>query len=201
MATATATRPTRPTRPTTTARPTTAVPAEATGWRVAPPAGTWTIDPSRAVVAFSGRTSFVSPTIRARFAEVGGTVEVGDEHAVRVDVDVTSMTTGNRAYDEVISAFDPFDAARHPMAVYRSSAVAWTPDGAVIDGSLTLRGVTRTVSLTATYDLGRGGDRMLVRAGGSVDREAFGVRFDVPGVGKLVPRIMRLEIDVDVVRL
>jgi polyisoprenoid-binding protein YceI len=198
MATATAT---RPTRQTPAARPTTAVPAEATGWRVAPPAGTWAIDPSRAVVAFAGRTSFVSPTIRARFAEVGGTVEVGDEHAVRVDVDVTSMTTGNRAYDEVISAFDPFDAARHPMAVYRSSAVAWTPDGAVIDGSLTLRGVTRTVSLTATYDLGRGGDRMLVRAGGSVDREAFGVRFDVPGVGKLVPRIMRLEIDVDVVRL
>jgi polyisoprenoid-binding protein YceI len=191
MATATAPRPTRP----TTAQ------AAATGWRVAPPAGTWAIDPSRAVVAFSGRTSFVSPTIRARFAEVGGTVEVGDEHSVRVDVDVTSMTTGNRAYDELISAFDPFDAARHPMAVYRSRAVAWTPDGAVIDGSLTLRGVTRTVSLTATYDLGRAGDRMLVRAGGSVDREAFGVRFDVPGVGKLVPRIMRLEIDVDVVRL
>ena len=195
MATATATRPTRPTRVTAAPRD------AATGWRVAPPSGTWAIDPSRAVVAFSGRTSFVAPTIRARFAEVGGTVEVGDEHAVRVDVDVTSMTTGNRAYDEVISAFDPFDAARHPMAVYRSSAVAWTPDGAVIDGSLTLRGVTRTVSLTATYDLGRGGDRMLVRAGGSIDREAFGVRFDVPGVGKLVPRIMRLEIDVDVVRL
>jgi polyisoprenoid-binding protein YceI len=193
MATATAARPTS-TRPSTSE----AAPA---GWRVAPPAGTWAIDPTRAVVAFAGRTSFVAPTIRARFAEVGGTVEVGDEHAVRVDVDVTSMTTGNRAYDEVISAFDPFDAARHPMAVYRSSAVAWTPDGAVIDGSLTLRGVTRTVSLTATYDLGRNGDRMLVRAGGSIDREAFGVRFDVPGVGKLVPRIMRLEIDVDVVRL
>ena len=183
MATATATRP------------------ESTGWRVAPPEGTWTIDPHRAVVAFSGRTSFVSPTIRARFADVGGTVEVGDEHSVQVEVDVTSMTTGNRAYDEIISAFDPFDAARHPMAVYRSSAVAWTPEGAVIDGSLTLRGVTRTVSLTATYDVGRTGERMLVRAGGSIDRNAFGIRFDVPGVGKLVPRVMRLEIDVDVIRL
>ena len=172
-----------------------------TGWRVAPPEGTWAIDPHRAVVAFSGRTSFVSPTIRARVADVGGTVQVGHEHSVQVDVDVTSMTTGNRAYDEIISAFDPFDAARHPMAVYRSSAVAWTPEGAVIDGTLTLRGVTRTVSLTATYDVGRTGDRMLVRAGGSIDRDAFGIRFDVPGVGKLVPRVMRLEIDVDVIRL
>jgi polyisoprenoid-binding protein YceI len=182
MATATATRP------------------ATSAWRVAPPEGSWAIDPNRAVVAFSGRTSFVAPTIRARFAEVSGSVEVGAEHSVRVEVDVTSMTTGNRAYDEVIGAFDPFDVARHPMAIYRSSAVAWTPDGAVIDGSLTLRGVTRTVSLTATYVVGRAGDRMLVRAGGSIDRNAFGIRFDVPGVGKLVPRVMRLEIDVDVVR-
>ena len=42
---------------------------------------------------------------------------------------------------------------------------------------------------------------MVVRAGGTVDREAFGLRFDVPGVGKLVPRQLRLEIDVDVVRV
>jgi polyisoprenoid-binding protein YceI len=174
----------------------------ATGtWRVAPPEGVWAIDPNRAQVAFSGRTSFLAPTIRARFAEVSGTVEVGDEHSVRVEVDVTSMTTGNRAYDEVIAAFDPFDADRFPIAVYRSTAVAWTGDGARIDGSLTLRGVTRPVPLTASYDVGRGADRMLVRAGGSVDREAFGVRFDVPGVGKLVPRVLRLDIDVDVLRL
>jgi polyisoprenoid-binding protein YceI len=179
----------------TAARPGTA------GWRVAPPGGTWVIDPARAVVAFSGRSSFLAPAISARFPEVAGTVEVGDEHSVRVEVDVTSMTTGNRAYDELISAFDPFDAARFPMAVYRSTAVAWTPEGARVDGDLTLRGVTRTVSLTATYDVGRHSDRMLVRAGGSVDREAFGVRFDVPGVGKLVPRVMRLDIDVDVVLL
>ena len=47
----------------------------------------------------------------------------------------------------------------------------------------------------------RGADRMMVRAGGTVDRQAFGLRFDVPGVGKLVPRQLRLEMDVDVVRV
>ena len=170
-----------------------------TGRLDAPPEGTWLIDPARAVVAFAGRSSFLAPTISARFAEVSGTVEVGSEHSVRVEVDVTSMTTGCRAYDEVISTFDPFDAAHFPVAVYRSTAVSWTEDGAVIDGTLTLRGVTRTVSLTASYDVGRHADRMLVRAAGSIDREAFGIRFDVPGVGKLVPRVLRLEIDVDVV--
>jgi hypothetical protein len=39
---------------------------------------------------------------------------------------------------------------------------------------------------------------MLVRAAGSIDRKAFGISFDMPGCGKLVPRVMRLAIDVDV---
>lgn len=169
-----------------------------TGCRVAPPVGSWVIDPHRAAVAFSGRASFLGPTITARFADVAGIVQVGDEHSVRVEIDVASMTTGNPAYDDLIASFDPFESARFPMAVYRSTAVAWTRGGAHIDGALTLRGVTRSVSLTAAYDVGRCPDRMIVRAGGSVDREAFGIRFDVPGLGKLVPRVLRLDVDVDV---
>jgi polyisoprenoid-binding protein YceI len=166
--------------------------------------GTWTIDPNRAVVAFSGKASFMTPTISARFLTVGGSVDVeqtarGLDGSVDVAVDVTSMTTGNAVWDEVISSFDPFDASRFPVAVYRSTGVQWSAGKATIDGSLTLRGVTRPLPLTASYDVGRSGSRMLVRAAGSLDRSAFGVNFDVPGCGKLVPKVMRLEIDVDVV--
>ena len=171
----------------------------------APPTGTWAIDPARAVVAFSGRAGFLAPTISARFATVSGEVTVGTEHGVRVEVDVTSMTTGNRAWDEVIGAVDPFDTGRFPLAVYESTRVLWTAAGADIEGRLTLRGVTRPVALSASYQVGRGTGRdlgrMMVRAGGTVDRQAFGLRVDVPGVGKLVPRQLRLEIDVDVVRV
>lgn len=170
-----------------------------------PPAGRWSIDPGRARVAFSGRAGVLAPTVSARFADVTGRITVGPDsrparHGVRVEVDVTTMTTGNRAYDEVVGAVDPFDAARFPLAVYESTRVLWTGRGADIEGRLTLRGVTRVVALSASYDIGRAGDRMVVRAGGTVDREAFGLRFDVPGVGRLVPRRLRLEIDVDVVR-
>jgi polyisoprenoid-binding protein YceI len=163
----------------------------------AAPAGSWSIDPARAVVAFSGRASFLAPTITARFGDVAGALSFDE---VRVAVDVTTMTTGNRAYDEVIAAVDPFDSARFPIAVYASTGVAWTPAGADIDGLLTLRGVTRPLALSASYHRNRRGDRMVVRAGGLVDRQAFGLRFDVPGIGKLVPRQLRLDIDVDLVR-
>jgi polyisoprenoid-binding protein YceI len=171
-----------------------------------PPAGSWAIDPERAVVAFTGRASFLAPAISARFGEIAGSIAVaepgsGDAHGVRVEVDVTSLTTGNRAYDEVIGAVDPFDTARFPIAVYESSRVLWTESGADIEGRLTLRGVTRPVALSASYAVGRRGDRMVVRAGGTVDRQAFGLSFDVPGVMRLIPRQLRLEIDVDVVRI
>jgi polyisoprenoid-binding protein YceI len=167
--------------------------------RSLPQAGTWAIDPSRAALSFSGRASFLTPTISARFPDVSGSIavgELGEEGEVDVTVDVRTMTTGNRAYDEVIAGFDPFDARRHPTATYRSRGVTWAGDEARIDGVLTLRGVSRPVALTASYAVGRPG-RMLVRGGGTIDREQFGVRFDVPGLSKIVPRQMRLEIDVD----
>jgi polyisoprenoid-binding protein YceI len=169
-----------------------------------PRTGVWIIDSTRAVAAFSGKASFLAPTINVRFLGVEGSVEVAETSkgltgGIEVAVNVTSMTTGNAARDELITSLDPFDADHFPIAVYRSTRVEWTDGQASIDGTLTLRGVTKAVPLTASYVVARDGERMLVRAAGTIDRAAFGVSFDVPGRGKLVPRAMRFEIDVDVV--
>jgi polyisoprenoid-binding protein YceI len=168
-----------------------------------PLSGIWLVDSSRAVVAFSGKASFLTPTVNARFRGVTGSVEVADTRrgltgAVDVSVDVTSITTGNPAWDELIASFDPFDAKHFPVAVYHSTGVQWADGRVTIDGYLRLRGVTRSVPLSASYDVARDGRRMLVRAAGTIDRKAFGISFDMPGCGKLVPRVMRLAIDVDV---
>jgi polyisoprenoid-binding protein YceI len=168
-----------------------------------PLAGTWLIDSSRAIVAFSGKASFLAPTINARFLGVEGAVEVvesprGLTGVIDVSVDVTSMTSGNQSWDGVITSCDPFDARHFPVAVYRSTRVAWADGQVMIDGTLTLRGVTKQVPLSASYDVARDGERMLVRAAGSIDRKAFGISFDMPGCGKLVPRVLRLAIDMDV---
>lgn len=163
----------------------------------------WIIDTTRAVVAFSGKASFLAPTISARFVGVEGSIDVTESSgdlsgSVDVSVDVTSLTTGNSVWDDLIASVDPFDADHFPVAVYRSTGVRWADRQVTIDGTLTLAGVTKSVPLTASYDVARDGERMLVRAAGSIDRKAFGISFDIPGCGKLVPRVMRLEIDVDV---
>lgn len=170
-----------------------------TASRTAPPTtGRWTIDPRTAEVAFSGRASRLSPVVRARFTGVRGQV-VADPAGTDVDVevDVRTMTAGNRGYDELLAAVDPFDVQRFPVARYRGTAVAWRDGAARVEGELSLRGVVRPVALDVRHSASRCGRRLVVQAEGEVDRDAFGVRYDVPGAALLVPRRLRLAIRVE----
>lgn len=152
----------------------------------------WTVLPEDASVMFRGRASRFMPTVSARFTAVTGTVS---EQAVDVDVDVRSMTTGNRAYDDLLAVADPFDAVRHPVATYRSEAVLWVDGRAVVSGALCLRGRTAPVQLQASYVVV---EERLARltATGRVDRRAFGLRLELPGCGALLPSHLDLAIAV-----
>ncbi len=71
------------------------------------------------------------------------------------------------------------DTANHPVIAFRSTAVRATEWGALIDGQVTIRGVTRPMQLEARLfrEVGRAArdyDRLQVRLTGGVDRHAFG---------------------------
>ena len=155
-------------------------------------ADSWQVRTENACVLFRGRAARLLPTVQARFTSVTGTLSAT---TVDVDVDVRSLTTGNRAYDELLAAADPFDAQRHPVASYRSEDVLWVGEDAVVSGSLQLRGRSAPVQLRATYAVVEDGVARL-SATGRVDRRAFGLRLDVPGCGGLVPSHLDLVIDV-----
>jgi polyisoprenoid-binding protein YceI len=156
------------------------------------------LDPARAVVQFSGRVSRLAPTFRAGFRSVAGVVEVARSAQLSVQIDVTSVTTGNPAWDDILKTLDPFDATRCPLATYRGHADLAVDDRAHVAGLLELRGVCRPLSLLA--QLAPSGEEVVVRATGTVDWRAFGVRFDLPGIGRLVPSQLRLDIEVAAVR-
>lgn len=148
------------------------------------------------MVLFRGRASRFLPTVQACFTSVTGSV---GEDAVAVDVDVRSLTTGNRTWDELLTAADPFDVARHPVATYRSDGIVWVGDHAVVSGELCLRGRTGGVQLRASCSVQDDGVARLT-AVGRVDRRLFGLRLDVPGCGALLPTHLDLSIDVTAVR-
>jgi polyisoprenoid-binding protein YceI len=113
-------------------------------------AGTWTIDPLHSNVGFTVRHLMVSK-VRGRFGTFDGTVVTGDDpldSSVNATIDLASIDTGIAKRDDHVRSADYLDVAQYPTMTYRSTGVRRDGDDFVLDGDLTLRGLTRPVPLT-----------------------------------------------------
>jgi len=174
---------------------------------VLPAPGVWEIDPGHAEVAFVGR-HFMVTKVRGRFPGVTGAVVVAEDPAEsRVDVviDLATVESGNSARDEHLKSAELFDVARYPEATYRSVRVDWHGTSGRVDGDLSIHGVTRRVPLDVTFS-GYvrdpwGGDRAVFAARTTVDREDFGITWNVAleAGGLLVSKEVTIEIDLETV--
>jgi polyisoprenoid-binding protein YceI len=71
--------------------------------------------------------------------------------SVDVTIDATSVNTGYALFDQHIQAEDFFDTARYPTITFKSTKVEFKGDlPATVTGDLTIKGVTRPVTLTVT---------------------------------------------------
>ncbi|MCK0096323.1 YceI family protein [Yoonia sp. F2084L] len=126
--------------------------------------------------------------------------------SVDVSVDVTGARTGLIFATEALKAGSVLDARNHPTIRFQSTAIrANNPRnlsaGGEIDGLLTIRGVTRPVTLNAALFRQQGtqeGDlsRLSFRISGTVKRSDFGAS----GYGDLVADTIQLDIAARVVR-
>lgn len=147
-------------------------------------AGTWTIDPVHSEVGFSVRHMMVSK-VRGKFNAFSGAIVTGEsplDSSVTATVDLSSIDTGNPDRDNHIRSADFFDVDTHKTMTYRSTGVRVDGEGYVLDGELTLKGVTRPISLD--LELGGfgpdpyGGTRTGFTATGELKRSEFGVDFN-----------------------
>src|SRR5829696_5991276 len=118
-----------------------------------PAAGRWAIDPGHAEVAFVGR-HFMLTKVRGRFTGVTGEVTVverPEDSRLDVTIDMASVSSGDRQRDDHLRSADLFDVETHPLARYRSSAVSWRGASGTVEGELTIKGITRPVTLAVDY--------------------------------------------------
>jgi polyisoprenoid-binding protein YceI len=173
-----------------------------------PAAGTWRIDPGHAEVAFVGR-HFGLTKVRGRFTGVSGDVIVDDDVArssVSVEIDMATVSSGDPSRDEHLRSADLFDVAAHPTASFRSTGLALEGASGRLAGELTIKGVTRPVTLDVDY-LGHardpwGNDRAVFSASATIDREDWGLTWNMvlEAGGLLVSKRIRLEIEVELIR-
>jgi polyisoprenoid-binding protein YceI len=147
-------------------------------------AGEWTFDPVHSEVGFSVRHMMVSK-VRGKFTKVDAEIVTGEnplDSSVTATIDLNSIDTGNPDRDNHLRSADFFEVETYPTMTYRSTGVRQNGDGFVVDGELTLRGITKSVPLH--LELGGfgpdpyGGTRAGFSATGEIKRSDFGVDFN-----------------------
>jgi polyisoprenoid-binding protein YceI len=145
------------------------------------PAGSWSSDPVHSSVAFeveyAGGSTFVG-SFREFSAELSNGSLTGTAQVASVDVKDEQLN-GH------LQSPDFFDAERHPEIAFRASELVQEENGIVHGtGELTLKGVTKRIELTgrigepAVDPFGR--EKLGLTLGGSVDRNEFGISWNMP---------------------
>ncbi|MDP9864817.1 MULTISPECIES: YceI family protein [Streptosporangium] len=175
-------------------------------------AGTWAIDPAHSEVSFVVRHLMISK-VRGRFLAFEGRIVTGGdplESSVTATIDLASVDTGNKQRDDHVRSADFFEADVHPTMTYRSSGIRPDGDGFLLDGELTLKGVTRPVPLKLEVN-GFGPDPFAAdpfaggRAGftatGEINRMDFGVSYNgpIPGGGVALSEKVQIVIEIQAV--
>jgi polyisoprenoid-binding protein YceI len=176
--------------------------------REIPTAGRYAIDPVHTTVEFIARHLMISK-VRGRFPEVSGTITIADEPEqshVEVEIGVSSLETADDRRDAHLRSADFFDADRYPQITFRSTKVEPGPSGTwLVTGDLTVRDVTRPVSLEVEFDGANasptGDERVAFSAATEVNREDWGLTWNVnlETGGVLVGKTARLELNVEAI--
>lgn len=172
---------------------------------------TWTIDPAHTQAEFEVKHMMFA-RVRGRLGVLSGTLHLAPEAEIgqsRVDVvlESASIDTGQKDRDVHLRSPDFFDVERFPELRFSSQSVVRTADGSLlVSGDLTIKDVTRPVTLSVTEN-GQGVDpwgqsRVGFSATTSIDRRDFGLSYNqaLETGGILVGTEVRITLEVQAIQ-
>ena len=171
-------------------------------------AGTYTIDPAHSEVGFVARHAMVTK-VRGRFTEVEGTLTFGDDVAsssATATIRTGSVTTGSPDRAGHHKGADLVDVERYPTITFAGTGVRVDGDTYVLDGNLTIKDVTRPVSLPVHFEGVAtdpfGNQRAGFSASTVVEREDWGLTWNaaLETGGVLVSKKVTLQLDISAIK-
>jgi len=169
--------------------------------------GTWKADPVHSEIAFSVRHLMVSKA-RGRFTGYDVTIVTSEDprgSSVAATIDLASIDTGNEPRDNHLRSADYLEVEKYPTMTYRSTGVRTSGDGWIVDGELTLHGVTRAVPLAVEVNGFTadpfGGQRAGFSATTQINRRDFGMTNTIPmdGGGVVVGDKVSITLEIQAV--
>lgn len=116
------------------------------------PASEWKFDPAHTNVGFIA-THLKFTKVRGQFKDFDGKVSLNDkdltQSSVSLTIKVASVETDNPKRNGHLQSDDFFDAAKYPTISFKSTKIEKSGDGYKLTGDLTIRDVTKPVTLDA----------------------------------------------------
>jgi cytochrome b561/polyisoprenoid-binding protein YceI len=164
-------------------------------------ASDWSVKPAESQIAFeaTGGGNVTRGTVGQFRAEIEFDPDTPDKTSVRVLLDMNSAATGTADADETLRSADFFNPSQFPTAQFVARGAQAAGEGRyVLNGRLTLKGVTRPVALPFSIDIRSGTAR--VKAETTINRLDFGVGPESLA-GIAMDKDVKLSINLTAVRL
>jgi polyisoprenoid-binding protein YceI len=174
-----------------------------------PPSGKYELDQAHTMVEFVARHIFTR--VRGRFTEFSGTVEIADtpqDSSAVIEIATASVQTNQEQRDGHLRSADFFDVEKWPTISFRSTGIRVSGDSTFeLDGELTVRDVTRPITLSCEY-LGTDANPMGATVFGAtarttLQREDWDLTWNMvlESGGLLVGKTIDLEIEVEALKV
>jgi polyisoprenoid-binding protein YceI len=156
--------------------------------------GTWQLDPYHTQVEFSAKHVGMM-TVRGHFAEVSASADIDPDQpqasSVEVTIDAASIRTHNPTRDDDLRSSNFLEVDKFPTITFKSTGVEPSgPDRYLLAGDLTIKGVTRQVTLEVAkygeFNDPMMGHRIAYNASTKINRKDFGLTFNMVLDGRFV---------------
>ncbi len=162
---------------------------------------TYQVDSSHTFPSFEiGHLGF--STQRGRFNTSSGTIvldRASKTAKVDITIDAASISTGLGKLEDHLRSADFFDVAKHPSITFKSTGARFEGDKlSAIDGNLTMRGITKPVTLKVTSF--HCGQNPIIKkpacgadAAATIKRSEFGIKYGLPAISDDVRLLIQTE--------
>lgn len=145
-------------------------------------AGTWNIDPSHSEVGFTAR--HLMSKVRGLFEKFEGQIVTGENPSATATIDLNSINTRDENRDAHLRSGDFFDVENSGPMTFVSTSVEQGGKGLLVTGDLSIKGVTKPVTVDVEY-FGTetdpwGGTRAGFEGTAEISRKDWGVDFNIP---------------------
>jgi polyisoprenoid-binding protein YceI len=170
----------------------------------------WKLDPTHTLVEFSAKHLMIT-TVKGRISDLEGTIYTDEKDPKSSSVEVTlkagSIDTRTDQRDQHLRSADFLNAEKYPELKFRSTRIEGDRSEFKLTGDLTIRDVTRPITLDVRFEGETkdpwGGERVGFSATGKIDRRDFGLTWNqlLETGGVAVGNEIKMVVEVEAVKV